>query len=98
MLFDDLIRPVNNAAEVFDVGIAQINQFHSGLAAAVAGAAIDEDLSIEIGEFIRRLRANGLIWKQNRSINVTIPVFGRGANIDDDDVIAFIHNRLGFFS
>ena len=92
----DFIRPIDDAAEFLDVGIAQFHQgFRRDLAAPTA-AAVDENQLFLVGQHFVCLFPDLRIGDQNRFRDVTCVIFILLPHIEDDIAFLAVHDLLGF--
>jgi len=75
----NLIRPVDDAAEFFDIGIAEFHQFLGGDLASSAATAIDENQRVLIGQFLFGAVGDLVFGDEDRAFNMPFGEFFGGA-------------------
>ena len=88
---DGLTRPVDDAAELLDVVVAEVRELLRRFFTASAAAAIDLDQLIFVLQRADLTVTDGLIGDADRVRDVTRFVLLFGTNIEDDIILFCLH-------
>ena len=93
----DFAGPVNDSAELIDVGISHIKKLLGCLLAAVTAPAVDQDDLIKVRKFFRLLCSNAFIRNTDGSGDMAGIIFLLCPHIHNNLCAVLLHHLLCFF-
>ena len=90
----DLVGPAVDAAELDDIGVAEVHERLRGLLAAIAAAAVYEDELVLVGQCVLGGGRHGVVRDEDGSGDVSFVVLGLRASVEDDVIVLGIHELL----